>query len=84
MKLGAIDVTVHQSKASEYNVQGYPTIKYFPPGKKSRSSAEDYDGGRTSSSIVTFALEKLSENVDPPEIKQVRIFPLDIILIFNL
>lgn len=73
MKLGALDATAHQSKASEYNVQGYPTIKYFPPGKKTRSSAENYEGGRTSSDIVTFALDKLAENIEPPEIKQVQL-----------
>lgn len=71
VKLGALDATAHQSKASEYNVQGYPTIKYFPPGKKTRSSAENYEGGRTSSDIVTFALDKLAENIEPPEIKQI-------------
>ncbi|XP_073991268.1 protein disulfide-isomerase A6 homolog CaBP1 [Rhodnius prolixus] len=71
VKVGALDATVHQSKASEYGVQGYPTIKFFPPGKKDRSSAEDYQGGRTGSDIVNFALDKLSENVPAPEIEQI-------------
>jgi len=71
VKLGALDATVHASKASEYGVQGYPTIKFFGPGKKDSSSAEDYNGGRTSSDIVNWALEKLAENVPAPEIKQV-------------
>lgn len=71
VKLGALDATAHQSKASEYGVQGYPTIKYFPSGPKDRNSAEDYNGGRTSSDIVAWALEKLAENVPAPEIKQV-------------
>lgn len=52
-------------------MQGYPTIKYFPPGKKDKSSAEEYTGGRTGSDIVNWALEKLAENVPAPEIKQV-------------
>uniref|UniRef100_A0A1B6H6N6 protein disulfide-isomerase n=1 Tax=Homalodisca liturata TaxID=320908 RepID=A0A1B6H6N6_9HEMI len=34
VKLGAVDATVHQVKASRYGVQGYPTIKFFAPGKK--------------------------------------------------
>uniref|UniRef100_A0A224XCV9 protein disulfide-isomerase n=1 Tax=Panstrongylus lignarius TaxID=156445 RepID=A0A224XCV9_9HEMI len=71
VKVGALDATVHQSKASEYGVQGYPTIKFFPPGKKDRSSAEDYPGGRTASDIVNFALDKLSENVPAPEVDQI-------------
>lgn len=57
--------------ASRYQVQGYPTIKLFPAGKKTSDSVEDYNGGRTASDIVSYALEKLAENVAPPEIIQV-------------
>ncbi|CAB3239663.1 unnamed protein product [Arctia plantaginis] len=71
IKLGALDATVHQVMASRYEVQGYPTIKFFAAGKKSSSSVEDYNGGRTSSDIVAWALEKLAENVPAPEIVQV-------------
>ncbi|KAH9633518.1 hypothetical protein HF086_013195 [Spodoptera exigua] len=71
VKVGALDATVHQEMASRFQVQGYPTIKYFPSGKKTYDSAEDYNGGRTSSDIVSFALEKLAENVPAPEIIQV-------------
>lgn len=73
MKLGALDATVHQRKAAEYSIQGYPTIKYFPAGKKASSSAaEEYTGGRTANDIVNWALEKHSESLPAPEIKQVR------------
>ena len=34
VKLGAVDATIHQGLAQQYGVQGYPTIKYFPSGKK--------------------------------------------------
>lgn len=68
VKLGALDATVHTSKAAEYQVQGYPTIKFFAGGKKSRSSAEDYQGGRTASDIVEFGLLKYVPNVPAPEI----------------
>ncbi|CAG9796931.1 unnamed protein product [Diatraea saccharalis] len=71
VKVGALDATVHTSMASRYQVQGYPTIKLFPAGRKGADSVEDYNGGRTSSDIVTWALEKLAENVPPPEIIQV-------------
>ncbi|XP_026731901.1 protein disulfide-isomerase A6 homolog [Trichoplusia ni] len=71
VKLGALDATVHQSMAGRYQVQGYPTIKLFASGKKTSDSVEDYNGGRTSSDIVTFALEKLAENVPAPEIIQI-------------
>ncbi|KAL1123640.1 hypothetical protein AAG570_002716 [Ranatra chinensis] len=71
VKLGAVDATVHQNKASEYGVHGYPTIKFFPAGKKDKNSAEDFNGGRTASDIVNWALEKMADQVSPPEIKQV-------------
>ena len=51
-------------------VRGYPTIKYFPGGKKD-GEAEEYDGGRTGSDIVNWALEKHAQNVPPPEVYQV-------------
>jgi len=71
VKLGALDATVHTVKSSQYGVQGYPTIKYFPAGKKDASSASDYNGGRTGSDIVNWALEMLAENVPAPEVKQI-------------
>lgn len=68
VKLGALDATVHQSKASEYGIRGYPTLKYFAPGSRDSSAAEDYEGGRTSSDIVAFGLSKFSESAPPPEL----------------
>ncbi|XP_012254956.1 protein disulfide-isomerase A6 homolog [Athalia rosae] len=71
VKLGALDATVHTLKASEYGVQGYPTVKFFAPGKKDSDSVGEYDGGRTSSDIVNWAIEKLAENIPAPEIVQI-------------
>lgn len=68
VKLGALDATVNTVKASQYGVQGYPTIKFFPGGKKDSHSVQDYDGGRTSSDIVTWALDKYADSVPAPEI----------------
>lgn len=76
VKLGALDATVHTTTASRYGIQGYPTIKYFAPGKKDSSSAVDYAGGRTADAIVNWALQKLAENVPPPEILQVFVLPV--------
>uniref|UniRef100_A0A182T7F7 Protein disulfide-isomerase A6 homolog n=1 Tax=Anopheles maculatus TaxID=74869 RepID=A0A182T7F7_9DIPT len=70
VKLGALDATVHQQKMSEYGVQGFPTIKYFPAGTKDRNSAEDYNGGRTASDIVNWAADKYTEDIPSPEIVQ--------------
>lgn len=68
VKLGALDATVNQAKAQEYGVQGYPTIKFFAGGKKSASSAEDYQGGRTASDIVQFGLTKYEVQAPAPEV----------------
>lgn len=58
-------------QASKYEIKGYPTIKYFVPGKKDADSVQEYDGGRTSSDIVNWALEKLAENIPAPEVIQI-------------
>ena len=50
-------------------MRGYPTIKYFPAGGKD-GSAEEYDGGRTSTDIVQWAMDKVAENIPPPELLQ--------------
>ncbi|KAK2714498.1 hypothetical protein QYM36_008903 [Artemia franciscana] len=71
VKLGALDATVHSIKAKEYGIQGYPTIKYFPSGKKEKHSAQVYDGGRVSQDIVSWALEKAVESVPAPKIEQI-------------
>ncbi|XP_029707810.2 protein disulfide-isomerase A6 homolog [Aedes albopictus] len=70
VKLGALDATVHTIKAQQFGIQGYPTIKFFAGGPKDRDSAQEYDGGRTASDIVNWALEKHSENIPAPEIVQ--------------
>lgn len=68
VKLGAMDATVHTIKSGEYGVQGFPTIKFFPAGAKSRDSAQEYDGGRTSNEIVQWALDKYVDNIPAPEV----------------
>jgi len=52
-------------------VQGFPTIKVFPAGKKDAGDAVEYDGGRNSDSIIAWALDKLAENVPPPDVVEV-------------
>ncbi|KAI4463830.1 protein disulfide-isomerase a6 [Holotrichia oblita] len=71
VKLGALDATINKMKAAEYRIEGFPTIKYFGLGKKSANSAVNYNGGRSASNIISWALERLSENLPPPEITQI-------------
>lgn len=44
-------------------------------------AAEEYTGGRTANDIVTWSLDKHTENLPPPEIKQVLFifFPLSML-----
>eukprot|EP00657_Telonema_sp_P-1_P002158 TRINITY_DN1511_c0_g1_i2.p1 TRINITY_DN1511_c0_g1~~TRINITY_DN1511_c0_g1_i2.p1 ORF type:complete len:264 (+),score=114.73 TRINITY_DN1511_c0_g1_i2:81-872(+) len=55
LNLGALDATAEKSTAAKYQVQGFPTIKFFGADK---SSPEDYEGGRTKSDIVTWGKDK--------------------------
>ena len=57
-KLGAVDMTQHQSVGSKYNIQGYPTLKFFGDNKKSPT---DYSSGRTSKDLISFAVTKAEE-----------------------
>jgi len=61
IKIGKVDATVQQKLGSRFKVQGYPTIKIFPPGSKTDNKAQNYDGPRDSSGIVAIALEKLEK-----------------------
>ena len=59
VKLAKVDATTNQKLASRYQIQGYPTIKIFPPGEKTQSNIEEYNGPRDESGIVQYALSKL-------------------------
>ena len=69
VKVGAIDATVQQSLAQKYGVKGYPTIKVFPAGPKSKP--EDYNGPRDADGIVEFALKTLDASGAPIEVKEI-------------
>jgi protein disulfide-isomerase A6 len=68
MRLAKVDATVQADVAQRFNIRGYPTLKYFSFGAE--DSPLDYDGGRTSSDIVTWALAKVAENAAAPEIRE--------------
>ncbi|CAE7813466.1 PDIL2-1, partial [Symbiodinium microadriaticum] len=51
-----VDATENQGLAQKYGVQGYPTIKYFPKGSM---EPEEYAGGRTADTIVSWVNEKI-------------------------
>ncbi len=44
VKIAKLDATEEKTMASKYGIRGFPTIKYFPAGKKDLDSAQDYTG----------------------------------------
>jgi protein disulfide-isomerase A6 len=55
VKVAKVDATENKESAGKFGVSGYPTIKFFPGGKKDDSSAIDYNGPRTASAMADWA-----------------------------
>lgn len=70
VNVAKIDGTTETIMSGKYGIRGFPTIKFFPSGKKEFDSAQEYTGGRTSESIVSWALEKWSSQLPPPDVYQ--------------
>ncbi|KAI1724281.1 thioredoxin domain-containing protein [Ditylenchus destructor] len=58
VKVGAVDMTQHESLGSPYGVRGFPTIKIFGSDKKKPS---DYNGQRTAQSLVESAINEVKK-----------------------
>ena len=52
-----VDCTVEQDLCSEYDVRGYPTIKYFTA--ETDAKGDDYSGGRDFDALKDFVAENL-------------------------
>ena len=61
VKFGMINCDEHKSACGEYDVRGYPTIKWFSNG-----SPEDYQAGRDKNSFIAF-VESKSAFLAPPK-----------------
>ena len=70
MKLGSLDADANTKKAEEYNIDGFPVIKFFPAGEKGPKLAIEYEGKRNTKAIVSWALEKISEYEEQPLTKR--------------
>lgn len=53
VRLAKVDATVHSELGAKYEVQGYPTLKWFKNGV-----AQEFTGGRTASDIITWVKKK--------------------------
>ena len=69
VKIAKVDCTTQQKLAQKYQIQGYPTIKVFAPGKGDKK-VEEYNGPRETAGIVQYALDKLEKFGYVPETKQ--------------
>jgi len=57
IKLGKVDATEESKLAEKFDVRGYPTLKFYKNGKD-----QEYTGGRTADTIVTW----LEKKTGPP------------------
>jgi len=72
VKFGKVDATEQKKLGSRFQIQGYPTIKYWEYGKgKSDRSAKAYESGRTASDIQNFAAQLLSSADIQPEVTEI-------------
>lgn len=65
IKVGKVDATVHSSLGQRFGVNGYPTIKFFPPGKKTESDSIPYEGGRTAAAMAEWGREQIQGSSGP-------------------
>jgi protein disulfide-isomerase A6 len=63
--IAAVDATENMELADKYEVKGYPTIKYFPKGS---TTAQEYGGGRTADTIVSWVNEKAGTSRKPKKV----------------
>jgi len=52
-KLAKVDATENKELGSKFGVKGYPTLKFFKDGE-----AQEYTGGRTADTIITWVEKK--------------------------
>jgi protein disulfide-isomerase A6 len=57
--IAAVDADQHKSVGGRFQVQGFPTLKFFPAGS---AVAEEYNGGRTAKDLVDFVNSKTGLN----------------------
>jgi len=57
--LVAVDATASPKAAQKFDVKGYPTLKWFSKGS---TTAEEYGGGRSADTIISWINEKIGTN----------------------
>lgn len=73
VRFGKVDATVEKGLGQRFQVQGYPTIKYFDYGlPKSQASALKYEGAREAAPIISFCNDLLEKADVEPEILELN------------
>jgi len=54
--LAKCDATLHKEFSGKYDIQGFPTIKFFTNGKDI-----EFNGGRTADEIVNWVTKRVGE-----------------------
>ncbi len=69
VRLGKVDCTVEKDLAEEWEVKGFPTLKWFVNGE-----ASAYDGPRQADGIVKWVKEKVTgiKAPEPPKEEEVE------------
>lgn len=57
---------IAQGLQCELCVQGFPTLKFFAPGRK---HPDDYPGERTAAAMVSYCSEQWARFAPPPEVR---------------
>ena len=58
--IAKVDADKHKELGTKFNVNGFPTIKFFPSGSM---EPEEYSGGRTADDFAKFLNEKASAGI---------------------
>jgi len=70
--LGKIDCDIETAVKDRFSIEGYPSIRMFPYGKKTDKNSEDYDGARETSDIVLYAEELIAKSDIDPEVVEIN------------
>merc|ERR1711964_266950 len=68
VKVGKVDATEENSLGQRFGVQGFPTIKLFPAGKKSDTMIVDYEERRDLESLQAFGMKFYAQTVEAEQL----------------
>ncbi|CAD7961393.1 unnamed protein product [Amoebophrya sp. A120] len=74
VKVAKMDATTETGVPGRFGVRGFPTIKLFPAGPKSDSSAVDYNEGRDAGSLQKFAEKYFMMTVEAEQLLSQEMF----------